>query len=257
MQGDLSISLSLLYGFLLTLARLSGVFAFLPIPGTHAGPTSARALLAMAVTIAVLPRWPAIPNIPDIGTLVVALAGEATLGVLAGVVVGLITEGLLMGAQTLSMPAGYAYASTFDPNTNADSGILVIFAQLMGGLLFFASGLDRQVLRAFAASLETCPPGTFFTTPLMAQELIRLSASIFSLAVRLSLPIVGLLLIVDLAMGVLGRLSPQIQIISLAFPVKMLLSLLLLASLVGVMPRVYERHAHQMLEGMAGFLVRR
>src|SRR4051812_3115079 len=151
MQGDLSISLSLLYGFLLTLARLSGVFAFLPIPGTHAGPTAARALLAMAVTIAVFPRWPAVQNVPGIGALCAALAGEATLGVLAGVVVGLITEGLLMGAQTLSMPAGYAYASTFDPNTNADSGILVIFAQLMGGLLFFASGLDRQVLRAFAA----------------------------------------------------------------------------------------------------------
>jgi flagellar biosynthetic protein FliR len=91
----------------------------------------------------------------------------------------------------------------------------------------------------------------------MAQELIRLGSSVFSLAVRLSLPIVGLLLIVDLAMGVLGRLNPQIQIISLAFPVKMLLSLLLLASLLTILPRVYGQHAHQMLTALAHFLTRR
>jgi flagellar biosynthetic protein FliR len=257
MQGDLSISLALLYGFLLTLARLSGVFAFLPIPGTHSGPTAARALLSLALTMAVYPKWPAAVTVPDIGTLAAALTGEAVLGLLAGVVVGLITEGLLLGAQVLSLPAGYAYASTFDPNTNADSGILVIFAQLAGGMLFFAAGLDRQVIHAFAASLDTCPPGSFVAGQSMAEGLIALFGSVFSLAIRLALPIVGLLLVVDLAMGVLGRLNPQIQIISLAFPVKMLLSLVLLGSLLTVLPRVYERHAQQMLDGLAAFLVRR
>jgi flagellar biosynthetic protein FliR len=213
-------------------------------------------LLAVAVTFAVSSRWPVLV-VPDVGALCVALTGEAVLGVLAGVTVGLITEGLLLGAQVLSLPAGYAYASTFDPNTNADSGILVVFAQLAGGILFFAAGLDRQVLRAFALSLETCPPGSFLATAPMVQELIRLSSSVFALAVRLALPIVGLLLIVDLAMGVLGRLNPHIQIITLAFPVKMLLSLLLLGALLTIMPRVYDHHAQQMLEGLARFLVRR
>ena len=50
--------------------------------------------------------------------------------------------------------AGYAYASTIDPNTEADSGVLLVFAQLMAGMLFFALGLDREVLRLFAQSLD-------------------------------------------------------------------------------------------------------
>ena len=61
----------------------------------------------------------------------------------------------------LGLQAGYAYASTIDPNTEADSGILLVFAQLMAGLLFFALGLDREVLRLFAQSLDKIPPGAY------------------------------------------------------------------------------------------------
>jgi flagellar biosynthesis protein FliR len=257
MHGELSISLSLLYGFALTLVRLSGMFVFLPFPGSHAGGAPARIMLALASTLAVSPRWPDISGPVGTGEFVSLVVREAVLGALTGVATAFIAEAFVLAAQVLSLPAGYAYASTFDPNTQADSGILLIFAQLTAGLLFFAFGLDRHLIRAFAASLESCPPGTFRPTAALVSETVAVGTAMFSVAVRLAMPIVGLLLLVDVAMGVLGRLNAHIQIVSVSIPVKMLVTILLLAMMLPILPRVYERHAETVLTAVRGFMIPR
>ena len=257
MHGDVSISLSLLYGFALTLVRIAGIFVFLPFPGTHSGPGAARVVLALACTFALMPQWPLIDSVLTIGAFTAFVVREALLGVLTGLATGFIAEAFLIGAQVLSLPAGYAYASTFDPNTQADSGILLILSQLMAGRLFFAFGLDRHIIRAFAESLVTYPPGSFTQNGALVEELTQAGTAMFSVAVRVAMPIVGLLLLVDIAMGVLGRLNAHMQIVSVAMPVKMLITIVLVALMMTVIPRVFERHADEILTIVRGFLVRR
>lgn len=250
MQGDLLFPIPLLVGFLLVLTRIAGVFAFVPIPGAQTGPLAARVVLALCCTFALFPLWPVPAGVPPIRELVASVAIEAALGCAAGVLFSYIAEVLLMGAQVLSLQAGYAYASTIDPTTQADSGILMIFAQLTGGLLFFAAGLDRMVIAAFAASLESYPPGTFVATPSLAMQLIAAGAGVLSLACRLALPVVALLFMVDLSLGVLGRINAQLQAGALSFPLKMLLSLVMLALLLPAFTAIYENHAGRMLGTM-------
>ena len=247
MQSDLIIPLALLHGFALTLFRLAGIFAFLPLPGQHSGTPAARMVLALAVTMSLASRWPELDGTAGLSTLLVWCVAEAVLGIITGLAVATVAEAFLLGAQFLSLPAGYAYASTFDPNTNADSGILLIFAQLLTSVLFFATGFDRLILRAFADSLVTCPPGTFSTHAGMVPEIIRLGTGMFVLAVRLALPIAGFLLLVDLALGILGRINPHIQIINLSFPIKMLVALVMLALTIGITPRLYMEQSTRVL----------
>ena len=119
---------------------------------------------------------------------------EAAVGIAIGVPVAFVLEAFGLAAQVLGLQAGYAYASTIDPNTQADSGILLVLAQLMAGMLFFALGLDRQVLRLFADSLEQIPAGAYLFGPRLRREpLIHLGAGLFSVGVRLALPVVALL----------------------------------------------------------------
>lgn len=257
MHADVNFTLSLLFGFVLTLIRVSGIFIFLPLPGVQAGPTVARVAFSLASTLALAPLWPRIDGVPAVSTLFVWAAGEAALGLLAGVAVGWISEIFVVGTQILSVQSGYSFASTFDPNTQADSGILQIFAQLFAGLLFFATGLDGQIVRAFALSLETVPPGTFVVNASMGIVLIRLGGEIFSLALRLALPVVGLLFLVDLILGILGRVNSQMQIISLSLPVKMLVSLVMLASLLTVFPILYRSQSVRVMEAVRTQFVRR
>ncbi len=239
MPAELTLPVGLLYGFLLVLARVGGALVFVPLPAVAGVLGPARVVLALGFTLALAPRWPALVGPPpEIGILLIWIVREAALGMAAGVAVSIVLEVLGLAAQIMSMPAGYGYASTIDPNTQADSGVLLVLAQTMGALLFFALGLDREVLRLFAGSLSTIPPGGYRPGLPAAHELIELGAELFRFALRLSLPILGLLLMVDFALALVGRLHSQLPLLSLAFPLKMLIALAVLGSVAGLAPRI-------------------
>jgi flagellar biosynthetic protein FliR len=238
MPASLSFPAATLYGFLLVLARVAGALIFVPLPGVKGAPEPVRAALALGFTLALFPRWPAAGANPTPATMAGWAVAEAALGIAIGVSVAIVIESLALAAQVLGLQAGYAYASTIDPNTEADSGILLVFAQLMGGMLFFALGLDRELLRLFAVSLDKIPAGAYALGPLSGQALIRLGSNLFSVGVRLALPVVALLVMVDVALALMGRLNQQLQLLSLAFPLKMLTALLVLSWVAALFPRI-------------------
>ena len=255
MSDNVTLSAGALYGFLLVLARVGGSLIFVPLPGVKSAPEAARIALALGFTLALYGQWPVVRT--DAVT-VAALAGwalaEAAVGLAIGVSVAIALEAFTLAAQVLGLQAGYAYASTIDPNTEGDSGILLAFAQLMSGMLFFALGLDREILRLFAISLEKVPAGEYVFSRATAEPLIRLGATLFSVGVRLALPVVALLVMVDVALALLGRINAQLQLLTLAFPAKMLITLIMLSWLSATFPRVLREicgaawtAAHRML----------
>jgi flagellar biosynthetic protein FliR len=255
MPDNATLSAGVLYGFLLVLARVGGSLIFVPLPGVRSAPEAARVALALGFTLALYAQWPVVRT--DSVTVAV-LAGwaltEAAVGLAIGISVAIALEAFTLAAQVLGLQAGYAYASTIDPNTEADSGILLVFAQLMSGMLFFALGLDREILRLFAQSLEKVPAGAYVFGRATAEPLIRLGATLFSVGVRLALPVVALLVMVDVALALLGRINAQLQLLTLAFPAKMLTALILLSWMSTMFPRILREisghawiAAHRML----------
>ncbi len=236
MHGELVLSTATLLGFLATLARVAGVFVFVPLPGLHDGFNLARILLSLSITVALFPFWPHITAEVTAGLLAVWMISEAALGIGIGLAVAFITEGLNLAAQIMGLQAGYAYASTIDPTTQADSSILVIFSQLAGSLLFFAMGLDREIIRIFARSLEVIPPGSFVLSGAMGRQLLSMAGGMFSTGIRLALPVVAILLLVDISLALLGRVNAQLQLLTIAFPVKMLVALAIFGWLLLLIP---------------------
>lgn len=252
MHPQLTLSLPAILGFVLVLARVSGAFIFVPLPGLSAAPEIARAVLALSFTLALFPRWPHVNLVePYLGGLVIALIGELALGLTIGVAVSVLSESFLLAGQIVGLQAGFGYASMVDPSTQADSGILVVFGQLAAGLLFFTLGLDREVIRAFARSLDAFPAGSFALAPSGAEQILRLASGMFSVGLRLAMPVLALLLLVDLAMALLGRLNQQLQLLVLAFPVKMMAAVAMLATIAVMFPRVYRGYAEQVLGRVA------
>lgn len=239
MPASLTLSIGTLYSFLLVLARVGGALVLVPLPGIGGAPQPVRAALALAFTLALSASWPVI----DAGAVTaMRLAGwaaaEAAVGIAIGVAVAIVLEAFSLAAQILGLQAGYAYASTIDPNTQADSGILLVLAQLIASMLFFALGLDREILRLFAQSLDRVPVGVYVFGRSTAVPLIHLGASLFAVAVRLALPVVALLVMVDVALALLGRLNQQLQLLHLAFPAKMLTALAVLSWIAVLFPRI-------------------
>jgi flagellar biosynthetic protein FliR len=121
--------------------------------------------------------------------------------------------------------------------------------------LLFAFGLDREILKVFARSLETNPPGTFSVTPALAETVIRIGGEALSVGLRLALPVMALLILIDLSLALLGRLNAQLQLLSMAFPAKMMTALMLLAWMMAVYPRIYSAFAEKIWQSLLPLVI--
>jgi flagellar biosynthetic protein FliR len=244
MHAEFTFELATLYAFLMVFARVAGFVVLVPIPGLSAGTDASRVMLSLALTVSLFPIWPV--KIPEgqtlqIGRLLSLIGTEALFGLTLGLAVAFLLEGLQMAAQILGLQAGYSFASTVDPSTQADTTTLQTMAQLLAGMLFFAFGFDRQILHALARSIELTPGTSFSLDGNAIEAMIRLGASIFSTGLQLAMPVLALLVLLDIALAVLGRLHAQLQILSLSFAIKMLAALAFLAGALSLYPGVFER----------------
>lgn len=250
MRTELTLSVATLYGFLLVLARVTAALTFVPLPGVRQGPSAARVVLGVALTVLLFPQWPSVPEQVPMGRLLGWLVLDAGLGILIGLGVGFVIEAFQVAAQAVGLEAGFAYAYMVDPQTQADSGVLLVFAQLAASLIFFALGLDREVVRIFARSVETFPPGAWLPSAPAVDAILRLGTGMFSTGLRLALPALALLTLMDLALALLGRLNAQLQLLTLSFPVKLLAAVAVLAWLVPLFPRVFGGYGWQVFKGL-------
>jgi flagellar biosynthetic protein FliR len=254
MRVDSLFTYATLFGFLFTLARISCVFAFLPLGAFRAAPEAAKIVLSLGFTVILWPEWKGpVANNVSIGRIVIGVAGEAALGLAIGLALSIVLEVFQLAAQVVSLQAGFGFASTIDPSSGADSTVLLTLSQITAGLLFFATGADRMLVRALADSLRLCPPESFTIHRGWAEALIRFAGTIFSSGLRLAAPVIALLMLADGALAVLGRMQTQIHLVSLTMPMKLGAAMLLVASTLAFQPRMFEstmNDAIRLIEGM-------
>jgi flagellar biosynthetic protein FliR len=214
MDNEALLPAAVVAGFLMVLARVGSALVFLPMPGLRVGPSAARSFFAFFLSMAVYTAMPRRAEIADVWLLAGQLLAEAGFGLAVGLLVNVTVEALLIGMQLLSVQAGYSYASTIDPTTQAESGVLIILAQLVSGVLFFSLGLDRLLLLAFARSFASIPPGGFRVSEATLATLGSAGASMFSNGLLVVAPVIALVLLADLALALTGRLHTQLQVMS-------------------------------------------
>ncbi|MEO8098602.1 MAG: flagellar biosynthetic protein FliR [Acidobacteriota bacterium] len=251
----LGLPLSTLWAFLLVLARVSGLVAFFPLPAFRAAPGMVRTVLAVAITLALFPVWPQLPNtLPTIAQIIGWAFSEAALGLAIGLAVAFLLEGFQVAMQIVGLQAGYGYSLTVDPTSQADSGVLQVIFMLATGWLFFIFGFDREIFRVLAASFERFPAGSLLKgggpSAASLDGIVRLGSGMLVTGVRLALPVIALLLLIDLALALMGRMQQQLQLLSLAFPAKMLATLAILAALAPMFPRLFSTTAERTMTAL-------
>jgi flagellar biosynthetic protein FliR len=251
----LGLPLATITAFLLVLARVAGLIAFFPLPVFRKAPGPVRAALTVTLTLALFPVWPQLPNqLPTVAQLATWAFAEAGLGLATGLAIGFLVEGFQLAMQIIGLQAGYGYALTVDPSSQADASILQVAMMLTSGMLFCVLGLDHRLLRVLAASFEHFPAGAWAPSAASLDGIVRLGGSMLVTGVRLALPIAALLLLIDVALALLGRMQQQLQLLSLAFPAKMLATLALLAVLAPMIPRLFSSAAERTMTALARLL---
>jgi flagellar biosynthetic protein FliR len=247
MHAELHAPVALIYSFLLVLSRVAGSMIFVPLPGFRNASDQARIVLILAITMCLFPVWPVVPPNPSIVEFAGWIAVETGFGLCIGLLVGFLADAMLLFGQMCGLQAGFAFASTVDPNTQADSPVLSAIAQSVAALLFVVLGLHRYVIQIFAQSLESHPPARLVLNPRWGELILHAAGTIFSTGLRLALPIVGLMAMVDIALALLGRINAHLQLLHLAMPLKILAAIATISILLMVMPSFYSDYAGRLL----------
>ncbi|MBL8231779.1 MAG: flagellar biosynthetic protein FliR [Bryobacterales bacterium] len=244
---------------LLVLTRVAGVCALVPVPGLRQAGTTGIVCLTAALAVLLIPVWPGSEQLDGANFVMVAglILSELSVGLLLGLAVNLLTETFVIAAQLIGLQAGFSYASTINPTTDADANVIQVLLQLYAMLLILSFGIDRLLLKSLALSFQKLPVGRW---PLRASQIdgiIALSAEVWVTALRFALPLIGLLIVLDVSLAVFGRICAQLQLLNVAFPAKILAALLALSLLLpslGVVagqtvPATLERWANLLGQG--------
>jgi flagellar biosynthesis protein FliR len=202
------------------LARILGLFAIAPIFASVGSPRTVRVLMGLAVTFALVPGLPPMPAIsPGSWSGILIVAQQTLIGVLLGLTLRIAFVAVDVAGEMIGLQMGLSFAVFYDPQTAGQSPVLSEFLSLLTTLLFLAMNGHLLALSVLAESFELLPIGT---TPIAAQGLaavVSWSAVLFSAGVLLALPVVAALLIANIAMGVLSRVAPQLNLFAIGFPV--------------------------------------
>jgi flagellar biosynthetic protein FliR len=169
------------------------------------------------------------------------LFADLLTGVSIGLLSTLVVEAFTLSGQVISVQAGFSYASTIDPFSEADSGILPSLFSLAANLLLMHSSLYAELIRALMAGLLRSPDRALLRAPETARILIGFSTHCLEIGIKLALPIIALLFLADLCIGLFGRLQPQIQFLSMSFSLKLLGSMAAVAALVPALRWLHQQ----------------
>jgi flagellar biosynthetic protein FliR len=212
--------------FMWPLSRILGLFSSSPLFSTTNFPMMARVGLALAITILVAPILP-----PQSITDPFSFAGFASLvnqfiiGITIGFVMRIFFTAIEMTGSLIGVSMGMSFASFYDPLTQSQTQVISQFFSAFLILLFITTDLHLLMIDSLIQSFYIVPMDQLSLNIKSFKEMAFLGGKIFSIGLQLSLPIVTALLITNIALGVLTKAAPQLNIFGIGFPITMAVGL--------------------------------
>jgi flagellar biosynthetic protein FliR len=205
--------------FFFPLARILAVFAAASPFDHPALGTRVRLLLGLAISMAIVPVLPSVPSLdPASGTGLLILAQQLLVGFAMGFAIRLVFTAVDLAGSLISLQMGLGFATSYDPQTAGQTVVISEFMGLLALLVFLAINGHLMVVATLAHSFTALPVGTQGFTADSWGKLANAGAVIFSSGLLLALPIVVALMIGNLALTILSRAAPQLNLMAIGFP---------------------------------------
>jgi flagellar biosynthesis protein FliR len=222
-------------------ARVSGLMVFCPFLGSDAIPLRLKAALTLLITGVLYPlHGPMQLDLHSWQWAGIAL-GELVVGLVLGLTANFMMEAPMMAGQILGVQMGYSLATLFDPTTQADTPVLAEFHRLAALLIFLQLDVHHWLLRAVVSSFAYLPAGTALATLAAVSGLLHAAGGIFLAGLQIAAPALVATLVADVALGFLGKASPQLPVLFIGLAVKNLLGLAVLAGIVAYWPHTFSQ----------------
>jgi flagellar biosynthesis protein FliR len=242
--------------YLLLVARVSGLFLLAPVFGNTGVPMLVRVALVLLVGWVLFPIYGLTLPDPqvDVLSLVTALGSELAIGLTVGMVASLILTTFQMAGSIAGHHIGFSFLTLFDPSQREHSAAIDQFYSLFGMLLFLVINGHHLLLQAFDRTFQAIPLGGAIHLDGASMPLGQLISQLFVASFQLSLPIVAAILLTDVALGLVARAVPQVNVLFLGFPLKVIMGLTALSLALPSVLTAMEAHVELGVRNMVNIL---
>jgi flagellar biosynthesis protein FliR len=234
--------------WMITGSRVTGLLLVAPFLGSASVPVRLKLGIAVLLTALLVPLVPAPSATLHASALVLLMLGEVAIGFLLGFTLQLLFDAAQIAGQVCGVQMGYALASVINPDSQADSAVLSIFQELVVLLLFIQLSVPHWLLRGLARSFQYLPPGHFKLSWPSTGALFQCAGGMWVAGVEIAAPVVVATLFADVALGFLGKASPQLPVLFVGLSIKNLIGLALMCGAVGLWPRFFDARFQQAME---------
>ena len=246
-----------LQDLILIISRASGLFILAPIFSDRTFPVRIKVALVLVLSLALMPV--ASPENFPLITSAWQLAGFAFHELLVGLMIGLVYIVIVWAAQTagglVGYQIGFAMVTMIDPTTQSQVSIIGQFWYMVAIVFFFAINGHHLIIGSLVDSYMVIPLGTVDVNLGLGEMIMRYTASVFVLALKIASPVMVTLFLVDVALGTVAKLMPTMNVFFVGFPIKIGVGLLIMAMSLPVLTYVMEKAVHHLDDEMHAVLL--
>jgi flagellar biosynthetic protein FliR len=228
--------------FALVLGRVAGIFAAMPSFGGRAVPMNIKALAVLMITLVCFPVLkitpPPMPT--DAFSLALLALSEVAVGLTLALVAQMVFSAVEFSGQIIGMQMGLTIASIIDPTRGTQIQLMSVLQSLFATLLFLALDVHHVFIRAIIESFSIIPIGGWHISGQLIFFLVQRTSDIFVLGVRLAAPVMVSLLLASVALGVMARAFPQMNIFIVSMPLNVGLGFLIMGGTLMIFFHVLE-----------------
>lgn len=216
--------------FLLIMTRCLSLFVITPFLGSQQFPNMAKIGIGMCLALIFYPLivvgQPSLPTafVP----FVVVMVKESFVGICLGFCAVILFSGIQLAGQIFGLQMGFGVVNVFDPTNQTQVPVMGQFQFLLAFLIFIVVGGHHLFLQALGKSFEVIPIGTAVLRPGMSPMYLAILQFSFEFALKLGMPVIACLLVGQVALGVVARLMPQMNVFMVTVPIQILLGLVIL-----------------------------
>lgn len=216
--------------FLLVLTRMTGLFVIAPIFGRRNMPTYFKVGLAFFMAILLVnTQNPGITeNYSNLWGFAVLVIKELIVGITIGFVSYIIFTSIYVAGQLIDMQIGFGMVNVLDPLSNIQIPVTANFYYIICMMLFLLGNGHHILINALFDSFKIVPLGTAVFSNALMSNMLELFGSIFSIGFRISAPVIATILVTDVALGIMSRAVPQLNVFVVGMPLKIAIGLLVM-----------------------------
>jgi flagellar biosynthetic protein FliR len=210
--------------FLLLFFRFGALFVAAPIFSHTTIPMRLKVMMAFFFSIIFISTVPPLNFAITLTNLVIALLSEILFGLVIGLVLQLAYNVITFAGGIISYVMGFSMATAIDPQNGVSMPIISQFLSLLGLMVLFSLDLHHWLIVYIDHSLSQIPLGGFLLTSDMVHFITSAGANMFLVGFMIAFPIVALSLLSDVIFGMLMKTMPQLNILVIGFPIKIMVS---------------------------------